>query len=142
VADTSQRQGSFVMFMLVRRPDGSPTGYPMTGLWRDGDIEFTSYRKAPKARYLAADDRVCLVIPDDSDPTGGVAVWGHARPTEEHGFFDAPKPEGSFIEVPASVAHKVKDRLESNKRMVFRVQIERQRDIAVGAATGGSDAQG
>ena len=77
--------GAAVMFLIVRRPDGSPTGYPMTGVFHDGDVEFTTYRKAAKVRYLLADDRVCCVVPD---PAGGAAeaLWGRAQLVPEDSF--------------------------------------------------------
>ena len=71
------------MFMLVRRPDGGPTGYPMTGMLRDGELEITTYRKAAKARYLLADDRVCCVVRDDARPDCGVGLYGHALADRE-----------------------------------------------------------
>lgn len=117
-----------MLFLLVRRPDGSPTGYPMTGLFRDGDIEFTTYRKAAKARYLLADDRVCCVIPDGAE--GGVAVWGHAVPVASDAFADAARHAGPApLDVPSTVRDSVRDALEGGKRMVFRVQVERARDV-------------
>jgi len=61
---TDLADGTFKMFLFMRRPDGSSIGYPMTGLVRDGVISFTTYRKAAKARYLLADDRVCCVVVD------------------------------------------------------------------------------
>jgi hypothetical protein len=123
--------GTVAMFLLVRRPDGSPTGYPMTGLCRSGNVEFTTYRKAAKARYLLADNRVCCVIPDENRRGCGIAVWGRAEETDEHGFFSATAAPTTAapMEVPSSVRRTVQDRLQSNKRMVFRVRVERARSL-------------
>ena len=113
------------MFMLVRRPDGGPTGYPMTGMLRDGELAITTYRKAAKARYLLADDRVCCVVPDPDDPSRGVALYGHARQAEPEAFISAVGNRGddAAIAVPNEVRETVRDRLESEKRMVFRIDV-------------------
>lgn len=117
-----------MLFLVVRRPDGSPTGYPMTGIFHDGDIEFTTYRKSAKARYLLADDRVCCVIPGGAE--AGVAVWGHAVPVPPDAFAGAARHAGPApLEVPSTVRESVRDALESGKRIVFRVRVERARDV-------------
>lgn len=36
------------MFLVVTRGDGSPTIYPMVGLYRDGGVECSTYRKSAK----------------------------------------------------------------------------------------------
>ena len=46
--------GSVVIYMIVRGKDGRPTGYPMTGMFQGGQLEITTYRKAPKAQFLLA----------------------------------------------------------------------------------------
>ena len=130
--------GSVVLFLLVRRPDGTPTGYPMTAVFRDGVLEFSTYRKAAKSRYLLADDRVCCVIPDPEVPGRGVALYGRAHPTDGSAFAAGTEAgEARPMEVPAEVREKVRDRVESDKRLVFRVEVERRTEIERGA-----DAQG
>src|SRR5262245_6157111 len=123
------RNGSIVMFMLVRRPDGGPTGYPMTGMLRDGELEVTTYRKAAKARYMLADDRVCCVVPDPDHPGAGVALHGHARPVEGASFLSGVTGGAAAIEVPREVRETVRDRVETQKRMVFRIDVVRTREI-------------
>jgi hypothetical protein len=127
------RDGSIVMFMLVRRPDGGPTGYPMTGMLRDGELAITTYRKAAKARYLLADDRVCCIVPDPRDPSRGVALYGHARPAQAEVFMLAAdaRSEHAAISVPSEVRETVRDRLESDTRMVFRIDIVDAREVGV-----------
>ena len=124
------REGSVVMFMLVRRPDGGPTGYPMTGIMRDGELAISTYRKAAKARYMLADDRVCCVVPDPDDPSRGVALYGHARPAEADAFISAVGSRGgdAAIAVPSEVRETVRDRLESDKRMVFQIDVVDMRE--------------
>jgi hypothetical protein len=130
------RDGSVVMFMIVRRPDGGPTGYPMTGMFRDGELAITTYRKAAKARYLLADDRVCCVVPDPDDRGRGVALYGHAEPAPAGAFMSAvgARDEGAAISVPSEVRETVRDRLESDKRMVFRIEVVDIREVGVPGA--------
>jgi hypothetical protein len=127
--------GIAAMYLFVRRPDGSPIGYPMTGVMRCGSIEFTTYRKSAKARYLLSDDRVCCIVVDADDPTRGTAVWGHAEPTDAAAFADRTRGDGP-IDVPAAVRDTVRDRLLTDKRMVFRVRVDASRPARrVGAAS-------
>lgn len=120
-------RGVVAMFVLLRRPDGSPTGYPMTGVWHEGALEFTTYLKAAKARYLLADDRVCCVIPEEDDPGRALAVWGRARLVDDlGGFAGSIDRRDSPISVPESVRGSVAERLRSRKRVVFRVVPERR----------------
>ena len=126
------QNGSVVMFMIVRRPNGAATGYPMTGRLREGELEITTYRKAAKARYLLADDRVCCVVADPAVEGAGVALYGRARPAPPSGFLANTEDDagwGDAITVPDTVRETVRERLESDKRMVFRIEIERVADV-------------
>ena len=114
------------MFLFLTRPDNSVVGYPMTGIPRDGAIEFTTYRKSAKARYLAEDDRVCVVIVEDDDPASGVALWGRSRLVDPAGFIPA-RPDAAPIDVPDGVISTVRERLDSGKRVVFRIEVDRSR---------------
>lgn len=127
------RDGSVVMFMLVRTAAGRPTGYPMTGLFGDGVLQITTYRKAAKARYLLADDRVCCVLPDPERPGVGVRLIGRAVPADTTGFAASTGSINAAIDVPEEVRATVRDRLENDKRMVFRIDVERVEQIAVHA---------
>ena len=114
------------MFLFLTRPDDSVVGYPMTAIPRDGAIEFTTYRKSAKARYLAEDNRVCLVIVDDDNPASGLALWGRSRLVDAAGFIPAT-PGAAPIDVPDRVIDTVRERLDSGKRLVFRIELDRSR---------------
>jgi hypothetical protein len=114
------------IFLFLTRPDNSVVGYPMTGIPRDGAIEFTTYRKAAKARYLAEDNRVCVVIVDDDDPASGLVLWGRSRLVDPAGFIPA-RPGAAPIDVPDGVISTVRERLDSGKRLVFRIELDRSR---------------
>ncbi|HVW42066.1 MAG TPA: pyridoxamine 5'-phosphate oxidase family protein [Amycolatopsis sp.] len=113
--------GTYKMFLFVRRPDGSPMGYPMTAMVRGGTVEFTTYRKAAKARYLLADDRVCCVVIDNDDPRRATVVSGRARPVDGSTFAEATRAGEARRPVPQSVRDDVRDRLRTGKRVAFRV---------------------
>ncbi len=114
------------MFLFLKRPDDTVVGYPMTGIPRDGAIEFTTYRKAAKARYLAEDDRVCVVIVEYDDSASGVALWGRSRPVDAAGFIP-PTPGAGPIAAPDGIIDTVRERLDSGKRLVFRIEVDRSR---------------
>jgi hypothetical protein len=128
------------MFMIVRRPHGRVTGYPMTGIFRDGSIAITTYRKAAKTSYLLADDRVCCVVPDADAPSRGLALYGRATLADPSDFPDFlvtdsnPDAASTAAVVPAEVRAKVRDRLETQKRVAFRIELERIVEV------GGADA--
>jgi Pyridoxamine 5'-phosphate oxidase len=119
------------VYLVVRRPDGTPMGYPMVGRWEDGALEFSTYRKSAKVRYVERDDRVCcLVVPRDHCAGDRVlAVWGRAAMGEasrERWQAAVNGPTGAVgIEVPAAVRAKVADRLGTSKRGILRVEVER-----------------
>lgn len=128
------KHGTAVVFMIVRRSDGGPTGYPMTGLFSDGHLELTMYRKSAKARLLMADDRVCCVLPDPDVPWHGLALYGRAVAAAAGGF--ASSTTGARrgpIDVPDEVLETVRDRLESQKRMIFRIEVERVHELGTAA---------
>jgi Pyridoxamine 5'-phosphate oxidase len=119
------------VYLIVRRPDGTPMGYPMTGRWLQGGLEFSTYRKSAKVRYVERDERVCcLVVPRDRAKHDRVlAVWGRAgvddasRRRWQESLDD--REQKVNVEVPAAVRAKVADRLSTNKRVIIRVEVER-----------------
>jgi Pyridoxamine 5'-phosphate oxidase len=119
------------VYLVVRRPDGTPMGYPMVGRWQDGALEFSTYRKSAKVRAVERDDRVCcLVVPRDrSDDNRVLAVWGHAAMGDagRQRWQEAlnKRDGGAGIEVPAAIRAKVADRLSESKRGILRVDVER-----------------
>jgi hypothetical protein len=101
----------------------------MTGLFHDGALEITTYRKSAKARYLLADDRVCCVVPDPKRSGRGLALYGRASPAPVGEFVGSTTSRGGAMHVPDEVVATVRDRLESQKRMVFRIDVERTREL-------------
>ena len=85
-----------------------------------------------------ADDRVCCVLPDPDEPRRGLALYGRAAPATADGFASSTtsgrRGGRGAIDVPDEVLETVRDRLESQKRVVFRVEVERVRELGRPAA--------
>jgi len=119
------------VFLVVRRPDDTPMGYPMVGRWADGALEFSTYRKSAKVRHVEADPRVCcLCVPRDSELEHRVlAAWGRgfiemAGRDRWRAAIEGRETAPAGIAVPDSVRAKVADRLATSKRVVLRVELE------------------
>lgn len=118
-------------FLLVRRADGWPTGYPMLGLWRDGALHFSTYAKSAKVRNLERDDRVCcLVTSDDEDDPEFRAVLVRGRAEVLPGA-ELPSGRGADEQaaagrgVPEGIVERSRERLRAGKRVLVRVVPER-----------------
>jgi hypothetical protein len=130
-------------FLLIRRPDGSPTGYPMYVMFRGGGLEFTTYRKSPKAIAMMAAPRItCVVMADDDGTPAALAVVGTAAMDEPGTGFAANTGGTAPVAVPDGLVKDVAARLASGKRVVFKVATESVRILASApAAIGGDDAE-
>jgi hypothetical protein len=122
------------VFLIVRRADGTPMGYPMVGRWENGALEFSTYRKSAKVRHVEADDRVCCVsVPRDRSAESRVlTVWGRGAIGEAgadrwRAALQGRDDGAVGIAVPESIRAKVADRLATSKRIVLRVEIESAR---------------
>jgi PPOX class probable F420-dependent enzyme len=116
-------------FLVTIRPDGGPACHPMVGMWHDGALWMTTYRKSAKARNVREDPRVaCLVTTDDEAPVRrAVVLRGRAELLEPGNAMpwraDRPRPPGAGAEVARAVAA----RLAEGKRVVVRVVPEEVR---------------
>jgi hypothetical protein len=121
------------VYLVVRRADGAPMGYPMVGRWADGGLEFSTYRKSAKVRFIERDEKVCcLVVPRDRAQDRRVlAAWGPAAIADAsrerwRRAAEASGVDGSVgIDVPEEVRRKVSSRLEAQKRVILRVDVDR-----------------
>jgi hypothetical protein len=116
------------VFLLTRRGDGWPTGYPMVGNYRDDGIEFSTYRASAKVARVMRDGRAsCLVVPRDQAEDAR-SLWVRGAATIREGVPPARSPaRGSDLGVPDDVAAKVTRRLEEGKRCVLRVEVSEAR---------------
>ena len=53
--------------LLGTRADGSPTGWPMTGMATDDGLEFSTYRKSQKVRAFERSGAAGVVVHPDDD---------------------------------------------------------------------------
>ena len=49
-------------FFITIRKDGTPTIHPMTGLYHEGRLRYSSYKTSAKNRNIERDDRVCSLV--------------------------------------------------------------------------------
>ena len=123
--DLLPKNGSAVLFMIVRRSDGGPTALPddrSVPRRHAGDHDLSQI--SAKARLLLTDDRVCCVLPDPDRSGRGVALYGHAAvvPIGEFVGSSTTRRDGA-MHVPDEVLATLHDRLESQKRIVFRINV-------------------
>lgn len=109
------------VFLIGTRRDGSPTAWPMVGLYPgDGTIEFSTYGRSRKVHDFTHDAAAaCVVAPVDADRAlalrGSCAVVpGQHAPTTGR-----VRPPGD-VPVADGVAEAARARMESGKRVVLR----------------------
>src|SRR5207249_1741639 len=115
---------AFILMRLLSNPPvRAPTCHPMVGLYLEGALYLTTYRKSAKVRNLTADARVaCVVVTPDDDPEfRGVALRGRAEILAAGAVMpwtpEAPRPAGTG----AGVARLVQSRVAEGKRVVVRL---------------------
>ena len=117
--DAFLRESSRV-FLLGTRSDGSPTAWPMVGLYPGGALEFSTYRTSQKVRDFARNPiAACVVAPADGDRalvlrgTCTVVDGQHAPST---GAASPPRD----VAVADGIAEGAQARMRSGKRVVLR----------------------
>lgn len=119
------------VYLLTRRPDGYPTGYPMmaqVGDGTDGTVRFSTYRASAKVRYLlgAAVAGILAV-----DPETGTSLWAEGQVAL--GQEPLPDPPGAgpgagadrtpAAPVPPEVVETVGRRHREGKRVTLQVTL-------------------
>lgn len=108
-------------FLFSLRDDGSPTAHPMVGLYNNGRISFSTYRKSAKTRNVQrAGQAACLVTTRYDAPDFRAVVFrGPARVLEAG---EQPKRRGvSVSAVPSAIGARSQERLKSGKRIIIEV---------------------
>jgi hypothetical protein len=113
------------MFLVVSRADGSPTIYPMVGLYRDGGLECSTYRKSAKVTRVLHSPQVSALITatEGSDDRRVLLVRGRAvvnDPVPTAGAA-AGAPSPTVPGVPAEVVDRAAAAMQSQKRCVIRL---------------------
>lgn len=123
-------------FLLATRADGSPTGWPMVGLYPGGALEFSTYGRSQKVRDLVRNPAACCVVaPADGDRAlvlrgRAVVLAGQHEPTTgAHGApVDLPVADG--------IAEGARARMRSGKRVVVRFTPDHAEFVPGFAASG------
>ena len=107
-------------FLFANRRDGSPTGWPMTPLWRDDDAVYcNTYRRSAKAALLERDPRVGMLVVHDER---ALALTGDAQlltADDVAPMIDQMVRRDDFL--TTAEVERVTRRLREGKRCVFRI---------------------
>jgi PPOX class probable F420-dependent enzyme len=71
-------QGKGLSFVTTVRPDGLLSVHPISVLWQDGHVRFSTLKSRGKYRNLLRDARVSLCIPDPGNIMRYVEIRGRA----------------------------------------------------------------
>jgi len=107
-------------FLLATRADGSPTGWPMVGLYPGGVLEFSTYGRSRKVVDLQRNPAAgCVVAPVESDRA--LVLRGTAVVVEDQ---HEPSTGGddvrSDINVADGIGERARERMRSGKRVVLK----------------------
>jgi len=105
-------------YWVTLRQDGSPTAHPMAGLYEDGRLLFTSYRKSAKNRNVDRDPRCCVLLANEYDATSleAVTLKGFARVCE-----GAPPPRMLLEQAGEAGPRRAVAALEAGRRSVIEI---------------------
>lgn len=126
------------VFLLGTRADGSPTGWPMVGLYPGGVLEFSTYGRSQKVRDFGRHAAAACVVAPADDPRAltlrgtCTVVEGQHEPTT--GGANPPRD----IPVADGIAEGARARMRSGKRVVLRFVPDGARFVpGYGVDTGG-----
>jgi len=107
-------------FLLATRADGSPTGWPMVGLYPGGHLEFSTYGRSQKVIDLTRDPRACCVVaPVDGERA--LMLRGTADVlTDQHEPSTGGRTPPPDIKVAEGIGEGARERMKSGKRVVVR----------------------
>jgi hypothetical protein len=147
-ADASFLGDGNLTFLFALRPDGSPTGWPMTSEYQEGELTFSTYAKSPKARVCAqAGVAAALVV-----RRKGARVV-RAVCTEGTVSLRAPEAGGpggrsrdgqaaaSAMEVPEDIRIRVETAERDGKRVVLTLDVSAGAVWSLDVSLGGGHAE-
>ena len=113
-------QGSSRVFLLGTRTDGSPTGWPMVGLYPGGALEFSTYATSQKVKDFARSPAAaCVVAPLDDERA--LVLLGSCTPVAgQHEPSTGGINPPSDVRVADGIAEGARARMQSGKRVVLR----------------------
>ena len=113
-------QGSSRVFLLGTRADGSPTGWPMVGLYPGGALEFSTYGTSQKVKdFTRSPAAACVVAPLD-DARALVLRGSCTRVAGQHEPSTGGINPPGDVKVGDGIAERARDRMLSGKRVVLR----------------------
>ena len=122
------------VFLLGTRADGSPTGWPMVGLYPGGALEFSTYRTSQKVRdFVRNPAAACVVAPADGDRAlmlRGLCTVVDGQHAPSTGATSPPRD----VPVADGIAEGAQARMRSGKRVVLRFVPEGAKFVAGFAA--------
>ena len=106
-------------FFITLRSDGTPTVHPMTGLYNQGSLHYTSYRRSAKNRNIERDARVCCLALNgyDAEQVRAVTLKGVARIRE-----GAEMPQRRPVQgVEPSSASRARRAIRAGRRVIIEI---------------------
>ena len=109
-------------YLFSLRKDGSPTVHPMTGLYADGHLSFSSYRKSFKTLNVLRDGRISALVLNgyDTDELQAVVFQGPGRIREASEMPGRSRPSAS--PVSSGISGRANDRLKEGKRVLIDIE--------------------
>ena len=109
-------------FLMTVRKDGSPTMHPMTGIYGEGRLSFSTYRKSVKTGNVQRTGRAsCLVINGyDSPDFRAAVIRGKGSVVEARDPGERPRPHSSTV--TSGIAGRSAERLQTGKRILIAVE--------------------
>lgn len=118
------------VFLLGVRADGSPTGWPMVGLYPGGALEFSTYGRSQKVRDFARNPAAaCVVAPAGGERAltlRGTCAMVEGQHVPSTGTDSAP-PD---VSVADGIAEGARARMRAGKRVVLRFVPDSARFVA------------
>lgn len=112
-------------FLLATRADGSPTGWPMVGLYPGGALEFSTYRRSQKVADLSRNAAACCVVAPADSPDALVLLGTADVRTDQHEPSTGRDRPPTDVPVAAGIAERARERMQAGKRVVIRFTPER-----------------
>ena len=123
-------QGSSRVFLVGTRADGSPTAWPMVGMYPGGSLEFSTYGTSQKVKDFARDAAAACVVAPVDDPRA-LALWGRCAVVEgQHAPTTGHANPPRDVPVADGIAEGAQARMRSGKRVVLRFTPEGSRFLS------------
>ena len=122
------------VFLLGTRADGSPTGWPMVGLYPGDALEFSTYGTSQKVRdFTRSPAAACVVAPADGERALVLRGMCTVVDGQHEPSTGGTNPPGD-VAVADGIAEGARARMQSGKRVVLRFVPESAAFVAGWAA--------